>query len=292
MTPRRPRRANPARSLAALGLALALAAPGFGGGSLPLGPPGDDRAGLPTKAEAGLIIARLRAARESGTGPSYVEFRLGEYPRRGPETVALGRLWTGASEGGPAMRITVFGPGGPIRILVLGGPHPLAWRWSAGSPVQACDILAPLLPGSNLTPFDLELPFLSWPEPRVLSVNHILGRPTNGFVFQPPAEFLAAHPDLLAVRAYLDRVYQAPLRIQLIGPDQAVRKTISLVLLKRVADQWMPAALDFRDELTHHKTRLTLAAAAFTPPLAPRWFQPDHLADPDRPPAGIVRMEP
>jgi hypothetical protein len=123
-------------------------------------------------------------------------------------------------------------------------------------------------------------------------VNHMLGRPTNGFVFQPPADFLAAHPELLAVRAYLDRAYNAPIRIQLLGPDQRVRKTISLVMLKKVAGQWLPTALDFRDELTRNKTRLSLTAAAFASPLAAPWFQPDHLADPDRPPAGIVPVDP
>ena len=48
------------------------------------------------------------------------------------------------------------------------------------------------------------MPFLLWPEPRVLSLNHILGRPTYGFVFQAPPEFAAVHPDIWGVRAYPD----------------------------------------------------------------------------------------
>jgi hypothetical protein len=283
--------ATPARALAAAALALWLfplelpAGPASPGLAEAASPP------LPDKTDAAAIIARLREARAAGLSPSYVEFDLRELPRQGEERVIPGHLWLGAVSGEPTARVALRAPHATVRFLIRGGAHPEVWRWTAESGVQASDLLAPLVPGSTVTPFDLEMPYLFWPDPRVLSLNHILGRLTNGFVFSAPPDFLAVHPDLPIVRAYLDASYNVPLKVQWIGRDQQVRKTTALVSLKRVGGQWIASALDVRDELTHDKTRLAVTAASFAPELEPRLLQPEHLADPDGPAGATTPWE-
>ena len=281
-----------ARRLGAAGLAATIVPAGSGDGPPALGIPSLAGPALPTKAEAELIIQRLRGARAEGASPSYVEFQLEELPRRGEARVVPGRLWLGAGDGWAATRIVLGAPGETMRLLIRGGSRPQVWRWTAGSLIRASDLFAPLLPGATITPFDLEMPFLLWPDPRVLSLNHILGRPTYGFIFQAPPDFVAAHPEIWGVRAYLDTRYNAPLKVQLLGPSQRVRNTTSLVSLKKAAGHWIPATLDFRDETTHDKTRFVVTGVAFAPEIAPGLFSPERLGDPEGPAPGIIPVEP
>jgi hypothetical protein len=70
--------------------------------------------------------------------------------------------------------------------------------------------MAPLLPGVETSAFDVEMPFLYWDDARLVSVERVRGRPAYAFVFNPGAEFAAAHPEVASVRAFLDAEFDAP----------------------------------------------------------------------------------
>lgn len=278
------------KPLRAILLACTATGMAFGGGPAATGNlPVNEPFSLPTKAEAQLIVEKARNAEAPGASAFYLEFLLRELPRRGDGRTVRGRIWIGAGKPGPAARISVVDHGVEYRFLVQGGAHPQAWRWTAGSPAQTSDLLVPLDREANITAFDLEMPFLYWPDPRVLSLNHILGRETNGFVFRPPPDFAAAHPEIYSVRAYLDRVYNAPLKIQIIGNQGSVRKTSSLLSLKQVGDRWIPGAFEVRDEVTHNDTRFIVTAACLRRDPSPAIFEADQLGAPVEVPAGVVR---
>jgi hypothetical protein len=247
--------------------------------------------GLPSRAEAQAIIRRFRDAGFAEGGSCYLEFELRELPRRGDERIVHGRLWAGSNDRGPVVRLALDDQAaGESRLLIQGGPKPAIWRPDAAGSPQAVDLFAPLAPGSNITAFDLQMPFLYWPDASVVSVNRVLGRPAHEFVFRPPADFAAAHPEISAVRADIDTEYNAPVRTQLIGRDGRVLKTLSLVGIKKVSDQWVLKTVDVRNEATRDKTRFSVTAAALGLDLSPSLFDPAQLGGSIGPPSHIVRF--
>ena len=59
-------------------------------------------------------------------------------------------------------------------------------------------------------------------------------------------------------------------------PGEAV-KSIALLDLKKVGEQWLVKTVDVRDLRTRDKTRLTFTAAALGLELPVATFSPDHL---------------
>ena len=70
-----------------------------------------------------------------------------------------------------------------------------------------------------------------------------------------------------------------------------MRRTTSLLSLKKAAAHWIPAELDFRDETTHDKTRFVVTGVAFAPEIAPGLFAPDRLGDPEGPAPRTLALE-
>jgi Outer membrane lipoprotein-sorting protein len=261
------------------------------------GPPGTTppdlaQVGLPSAAETQAIIERFRSAGFAGAGSCCLQFALHELPRRGDERVVPGILWAGQDDLGPVLRIVLGGGEGQGRFLVRGGPRPAIWTLDVSGAPQPADPLTPLVQGADITAFDLQMPFLYWPDVKAVSVDRILGRPANGFIFRPPPEFLRAHPEIAAVRAFLDAQYNAPVQTELIGRDGRVLKTLSLVDLRKVGKRWILKDADVRNEATRDKTRFSVTGAALELDFSPALFDPAHLGDEIGPPATLVRFAP
>jgi len=240
----------------------------------------------------------LAAAQQVGPAqPYYLEFLLRQLPRRGEEKDVPGRLWASRNDDGVVWRIELAPglAGQERRFLLQSGPHPAVWVFDpAAGPARAAALFEPLAPGTGITAFDLEMPFLFWPDARPLNVNRIVGRPADLFVFLPPAEVKLQAPDLGSVRADLDAEYHVPLRTELVGPSGRVQKTWSLVDLKKVGGQTLPKDLEVRNEETRDKTRFSVTAAALGLDLSPALFAPAGLSEAASPPpaASIARFEP
>jgi len=270
------------------GLAIALlvilgpvanrAAAAAGGG---VTPPDYPQIGLPDQAAARALLDEFRQA-GFAAGDYFLEFDLRQMPRRGDEQVFHGRLWGGRNEEGLILRISLQDASGlEHRLLVQNGPEAAAWSEVAGR-VQArgeAAVLDPIVGGVELTAFDLQMPYLYWPDARIVSLNRVRGRPAYAFLFRAPAAFAAAHPLLAAVRAYLDTEFDRPLQIELIGPGGGVLKTLSIVDLKKVGGQWMLKQFDVRNEVTRDKTRFSLTAAALGLHFGTALLSPGQLAE-------------
>jgi hypothetical protein len=221
--------------------------------------------------------------------PLYIEFDLREMPRRGEERLSRGRLWGARNERGPIARLELDGEkGGRARaLLVQGGPDPEVWVSGAGGAGARDEsaLMRPLVPGAEMTPFDLQMPYLYWLDVEFAGAARMRGRQTDVYVFTPPAEFAATAPGVRSVRAYLDTQYGAFMQAEVAGADGRVAKTLSLLELKKVGERWIPRDLDVRNEVTRNKTRLSVTAVAIGIPVDPGTFDPARLGIAAAPPA-------
>lgn len=241
-------------------------------------PPPLAQYGKPDAAESARILDQFRHAGWFG----YVQFDLDSLPRRGDEVVYHGRLWGGRDAQGAVTRIEVQDAHGAVsRFLLQNGEEPAVWRLADGKveKVTGAALFQPLIPGVQVTAFDLQMPYLYWPGAHVDSVARVRGRPTYVFVFQPPSAFAGQNPQLKSVRAYFDAQFDAPIEIQLADADRVV-KTTSLIDLKKVGEQWIPKSFDVRDDVTRDKTRFEVTAVALGLRFGAAEFAPASLAHP------------
>ncbi len=251
--------------------------------------------GKPDAAEAARLIEQFRTA--GIPGDYYLEFELRVLLRRSDGPVLTGRWWGTRNDRGALSRIEITDAAGAAHRFVLqNGDGATVWRFVAGraAPLGPADLLGPLVPGVEVTAFDLLMPFLYWPNPTVEKITRMMGRPAHQFIFSAPAAFAAANGGISAVRAWLDTQFNAPNRIELIGADGRVRRTFELRDLKKVGGQYLPKAMDYRNEQTRDKTRLQLTGAALDLRHPSALFDPATLAQAAAPipAAQLTRIEP
>jgi hypothetical protein len=255
-------------------------------------PPGSNRppdllqVGVPDQNEAKAVIQQFREA--GPARPYYLEFDLELIPRRGAETTTRAHLWGGRNEAGNLLRVEVD-PGGKHerRFLLQNGVNATVWESDrhdgAMTETRSVGLDTPLLPGLPIDAFDLGMPFLYWPDARLLSITRVRGRLAHIFVFRPPGNS-GVPAQLGAVRAFLDTEFHAPVQIEWVGRDGGVIKTFSLFDMKKVGEEWIPRAIDLRDESTRDKGRFSVTAAALDLNLPPNLFEPADLGQPVAPP--------
>jgi hypothetical protein len=190
---------------------------------------------------------------------------------------------------GPLTRLSI----GDQHWLIQGGAQPAAWSARSGAAAHslaAGETIEPIA-GTDLSVFDLQMPFLHWPDFVYEGLARIRGRPAHSFVLYPPAE-LANRPDLTGVRVLIDTQFQTLVQAEMLGAKGATEKTITILDLKMVGEQWIPKSFDFRNYLTRGKTRLTVTAAALNLTLPAETFSPDQLGKiaPPVPAEGIQRF--
>ena len=230
-------------------------------------------------AEGRTLLAEFR---KLGLAGDYaLNFTLRVMPRRGDERSVSGRLYGTRNELGPISLVEFpAGTAGARRILVQSGPQAAVWTVSQDGAnavaVGAAQLFSPLA-GTELTAFDLQMPFLFWDDVVFEGVVSVRGRPAHRFLAYPPAEIAAARPDLTGVRFYLDTQFSALVQAEELGIDKQPMKTISVLDLKRTQDQWIVRTIDLRNEVTRDKTRFRITGAALNLSLPPIVFAPAHL---------------
>ncbi len=252
----------------------------------------------PNQEEGRKFLAEFRQKGFRG----YLEFNLRVMPRRGPERVMAGRLWNDLLDDGPISRIELLGDQSTdqaqssiLRLLLKGGSRAMVWRWEAGmqgeATVLGVDALFESLGGTNLTAFDLQMPFLWWEDFAFEGVRKVRGRPANSYLFYPPADFISRHPALTGVRVFLDTQFNALVQADQIGEEGKLLKTMSVLDLKKVGAYWIVKSIDLKDENTRNKTRFVVTGAAMDQDFSPILFTPDALLHSiPRPQMGFVAV--
>lgn len=239
--------------------------------------------GRPDQAEGAKILQQFRESHLPGD--YYLRFELRILPRRGEEQDFPGQLWGGRNPDGPVSRVAL-GDGDQVRRwLVQNGPHPAIWLWSRASSSDAAaaqttqDWFAPLLSGSDLTLFDLLMPYRYWTDFTYEGMESVRGRTAYVFHLRPPPALAAQHARLAGVRLFIDTEFRALLQVQTLGADGRPYKTLSVMDLKRVGGQWTVKTIDLRNDLTRDKTRFEVTGAALDQDFSPVVFDPSHLGD-------------
>lgn len=249
--------------------------------------------------------AALEQMRRLGiAGNYYLEFQLRVLPRRGEERVIAGKLWGARNQTGPLNRVSLMLPAdkpgatpSERRLLIQSGRNSAVWRWDEGGAVEMLGVtrlFEPLVPNTELTAFDLQMPFLFWDNFSYQGVERFRGRPAHVLTLRPPADFAAKYPGLSAVRVHLDTQFNALVQTELLGPKGDVSKTLAVTDLKKVGEQWIVKSIDVRDEATRNKTRFFVTAVGLDLEFSRMLFEPAQLAENIRPPSAgeLVRIEP
>lgn len=244
--------------------------------------------GKPDQAEGRRILEDFRL--KGIAGDYYLEFALRVLPRRGDERTVPGRLWGGRNDRGPISRV-ILQPGvigSESRLLVQNGPRSAVWAWPGSdgqvSPLGSAALFSPLA-STDLTAFDLQMPFIYWNDFVFEGVEPVRGRPAHVFLLYPPADIAAQKPDLAGVRVYLDTQFGALVQAEQIGDGNRVLKSITVLDLKKVDDQWIVKTIEVRDETTRNKTQFAITGAALGLDFSGGLFEPAALADTITPPA-------
>jgi hypothetical protein len=245
--------------------------------------------GEPDQARGREILADFRT--RGIEGDYYWEFELQVLPRVGEETAIPGRIWGGRNDDGPITRIALWPGvvGRESRLLVQNGPKNATWGWRAERAAAGVAVLGAAawfepLAETDLTAFDLQMPFVYWNDFVFEGVANYLNRPAHVFLFYPPAEIAALRPSLTGVRVYLDTAYRALVKCEQIGERGQVTKTLTLGAFIKVDERWIVKSGDFRDEATRNKTRFLVTHAAMGLELPAGIFEPASLSESLRPP--------
>ncbi|HEY4301427.1 MAG TPA: outer membrane lipoprotein-sorting protein [Candidatus Didemnitutus sp.] len=220
---------------------------------------------------------------EGVAGDYWLKFELRVMPHHGDERTLVGELWGNRSADGPVTRLRVDTPTGTDLWLLRAGPSASAWKTGADGKPQRVgdgDLLKPI-EGTNLNLFDLQMPFLYWNDFAYEGLANIRGRPAYRLILYPPADFAAANPGVAAVRVALDTQFHALVQASILGADGGEKKTITVLDLKRIGDQWMVKAIDLRDMDTRDKTRFSVTEGALSLALPPEIFTPDGFSGTD-----------
>lgn len=241
--------------------------------------------GQADQAEGARILADFRRA--GIAGDYWLSFELRVMPRQGAEHTVTGSMLGMRGASGPLSRLSVGGQ----NWLIASGPQPEAWTAGAtgeSSPAAAGQAVA----DTGLTVFDLQMPFLYWTDFTYEGQARVRGRPTHSFILRPPPGYVPPQPGLTGVRVLIDAQFQAMVQAEQLGAKGAVEKTIALLDLKKVGEQWLVKTIDVRDLRSRDKTRLTFTAAALSLALPVETFAPGNLraAPPAVPPEKIVRF--
>lgn len=262
-------------------------------------PPQYVQIGAPDQAQGRRILEEFR---KEGlySGECYFEFELRVMPRRGEDRTVPGRVWSSRNDRGPIARIVVA-PGvvaDETRLLVQTGPNSGVWRWQAGTSASSVP-LAPAalferLADTDVTAFDLQMPYFYWTDFVFEGVSKVRGRPAHAFLMYPPADVVAEKPEITGIRVYLDTQYRKPVQAEVIGLEGKAIKTVTVVDLKKIEEQWIVKSIDFRDEATRNKSRFSVTGAAVGLEFPRSLFEPSALAESLRPPPvdRVVKIAP
>lgn len=215
-------------------------------------------------------------------GDYYLGFNLVVLPRRGDRQTIPGRMWGSRIDGNQVFRAQLAGNDitEPERVLSVNGPAPEAWRLSETDAVVhevGPEKLLEPLAGTDLSLFELQMPFVFWPDFVYEGVTQVRGRAVHAFLMHPPEDFAEAHPGLAGVRLHLDANFGALMQAVFLDENEETDRKMTVLDLKKLGDQWIVKTIEVRDETTRDKVRFQVTAAALDLEFSDALFTPDYL---------------
>ena len=211
--------------------------------------------------------------------PYYFDFELKVVPRIGDIRSVRGTLWGANNALGPISRIQIAAADKQPqeRFLIQNGPQNSILFWSS----EHHDVV-PALPfepvaGTDITPFDLQMPYIYWEYFEYEGIFRHRNRPTHRFLLYPPRETNRIYPELKAIRIFLDTQFNALVKTEYLGPEMKTMKTMMIMNIKKVQDQWIAKDIEIRDENHRGRTVFLIKAAAMNIAYRPELFDSSRL---------------
>lgn len=250
------------------------------------------------KEEARAFLERFR---ENTLQASYVfGFEMRVMPARGRGHTYQGRIWNGPlTDDAAGSFVEIFSNNGDFEEVQLlfhrnrsgesqgwkfqGTPEnisPEEWGTEPRDGVKLLNdqYLFKTLLDSDYSPFDLQMPFVFWPDTTYEGRYFLRGRSTYTFLVRPPENIRknAAWP-WEAIRLHFDAEFEALMQVDWVDSRKRDQRTLALLEIKEVAGEWIPKTLDFRNRETRGKTRFTVREVAFNLALPQEIFTPEAL---------------
>jgi hypothetical protein len=235
--------------------------------------------------EAAQHLAAFRKFRLAGD--VCFQFTLTHVPRKDEAgEVYRGTLWGSSSDQGPVFRIELApaaggATGAPQRFLLQGGPKPELWIvGNEGKPVRvASDLTRPFSRGLILTPFEVQTPFVYWPDAAYLEPRRVRGRPAHVFQMNPPEEFKKTHPGTGFVRLAFDRQFNYAITQAVVydAKGDELRK-FEVEHISKVQETYIPTEFRVLDLVSRDKDIFRVTHAALHLKLPRSTFDPAMLA--------------
>jgi len=210
-------------------------------------------------------------------------------PRHAEETRYSGIGWTSTNSQGPVTRFQLAkAPANKTdkpevwEWVLQNGPSPHVWVLAPGA-TTAREVPAekwrdPLLPGMIYTPFDLMMPFLFWSDYKYEGTARPLHRGVDVYTMNPPPGEKAA--GLGPVKLFLDREYNALVKMQQLDAKGAVTIEFTLGGIAKVDDQWLFEDCQLENVLNHDYDKFVVKSVALKLKLDPALFDPANLGKP------------
>ena len=159
-----------------------------------------------------------------------------------------------------------------------------AFRLSGFQNFSSAAMFEPLA-GTDLTPFELQMPFVYWNDFIYEGIKPAASnRPAYAFIMRPPSALAAAHPEVTGVRIYIETAFRAMGKFEILGAGDKVVKTMTLKETPRVNGQYIVGKVELRDEGTRDATDFQVKLAAVKLDLPRDIFSPENLSKPAAPP--------
>jgi hypothetical protein len=129
--------------------------------------------------------------------------------------------------------------------------------------------------GSHFSYYDLGLPFLRWPDPKLAGADRVRGRDCVVIEVQ------AANEPYARVKLWIDNEYLALLRAEAYDEKQQLVKRMAIASFKRIGDAWIPRGIDIafvpkaQALPSEEKSRLEIYEGNYDARLAPEQFAPE-----------------
>ncbi len=246
---------------------------------------------LPIQLDASEQNSYLQSLRNQRIDGDYcLKFQLIHKPRRGSSQYYDGTLYGSFSENRPMIRVLLKARGHLgsdlsgstvvlTEIIIHGGASSSAWLRRNLSDtfllMQGTETLNPLVPNLLFRTFDLQMPYVHWPNYCYVGPDRI-GRAGGVQVFNmyPPAESPAALTGVESVRISLDSSYSALRRASILLKGEVVDSVLETRSFAKVQNQWILREVALSDPTTKDCTSFKVSSVALGITLDSSIFNP------------------
>ena len=176
----------------------------------------------------------------------------------------------------PTETRTIFRAGKSELLIVqpvAGAPH---WFLRGAGELTGTRLLEKWL-GSEFTYYDLGMPFLRWPDVKLIGPARTRG--LDCLVL----ELTATNQPYGRVKLWVDQKYFALLRVEAFDPNEGLVRRIAITSFKRLGDLWIPRGIEMAFIPPHQalpaeeKSRLEIVTGDYAAQIPVAWFATDQF---------------